>query len=174
MKNNFVFTIFSSMLSIILVGISLNSIYAQENVTDADGQKFFAIQQAKSGSISEINATAYTLELNDVSDKTILFSDRPDRIVMSVSTSNFIGNWSTGVNNLAVDPPNAVLVVDDKGEQQDVVIIELFNPIYDVEKKKLIYEIAQNITISTDLQEKFGQSTLMIDEIINGGAWTGT
>jgi len=44
-------------------------------------------------SISEINETAYSLELNDVSDKTILFSDRPDRIVKTTSTLDFIGNW---------------------------------------------------------------------------------
>ena len=174
MKNNFIFTIFFSTLSIILVGISLNSIYAQENETDVDEPEFFAIQHAKSGSISEINATTSTLELNDVSDKTILFSDRPDRIVMSISTSNFIGNWSTGVDNLAIDPPNAVLVVDDKDKQQDVVIIELFNPIYDLEKNELTYEISQNSTMSIDLPEEFGQSTLVIDEVINGGAWTGT
>ena len=75
--------------------------------------KFFAIQHAQSGSISEINETAYSLELNDVSDKTILFSDRPDRIVMSVSTANYIGNWTAGVDSFAVDGPNAVLVVDE-------------------------------------------------------------
>ena len=39
------------------------------------------MQHAQSGLLSEINATTYSLELNDVSDKTILFSDRHDRIV---------------------------------------------------------------------------------------------
>ena len=34
------------------------------------------------------------LELNEVYDKTILFSDRPDRIVKSVGEFNFIENWS--------------------------------------------------------------------------------
>ena len=44
--------------------------------------KFFAIQHAQSGSIVQIfDKMAYSLKLNDVSDKTILFSDRPDRIV---------------------------------------------------------------------------------------------
>ena len=37
------------------------------------GIKFLSIQNAQSGSISPINDTAYLLELNNVSDKTILF-----------------------------------------------------------------------------------------------------
>ena len=69
--------------------------------------------------------------MNDASDKTILFSDRPDRIVTSVSTIDFIGNWSTGEDSFAVDTPNAVLVVDEQEVGQDVIIVELFNPIYD-------------------------------------------
>jgi len=101
------------MLSVVVVGTSLNSVDAQENSTE-HVPKFFAIQHAQSGSISEINKTAYSLGLNDVSDKTILFSDRPDRIVTSVSTSNFIDNWNLGEDSFAVDAPNAVLVVDEQ------------------------------------------------------------
>ena len=98
--------------------ISTNAVYAQEN-TESEEPKFFAIQHAQSGSISKINETAYSLELNDVSDKTILFSDRPDRIVKLISTSDFVGEWSTGEDNFGVDVPNAVLVVDEQEEIQD-------------------------------------------------------
>ena len=84
--------------------------------------------------------------MNDVSDKTILFSDRPDRIVASVNTTDFIGNWSTGANNFAVDPPNAVLVLDDDVEQrQDLAVIELYNPEYDPEANTLKYDMVQKI-----------------------------
>jgi hypothetical protein len=54
------------------------------NVT---GATFLFIQGAQSGSVSEINATTSTLELGNVSDKTILFSDRPDRIVSFIDTT---------------------------------------------------------------------------------------
>ena len=77
------------------------------------GAEFLAIQEAQSGSVSEVNATTSTLELSNVSDTTILFSDRPYRILTSVNTTDFIGNWSIGANNFAVDPPNAVLILDD-------------------------------------------------------------
>ncbi|MGD1838448.1 MAG: hypothetical protein ACPKPY_10380 [Nitrososphaeraceae archaeon] len=58
-------------------------------MTDAEEPKFSAIQHANSGTISEINSIAYSLGLNDVSDKTILFSDWTDRIVTS-NTSDFL------------------------------------------------------------------------------------
>jgi hypothetical protein len=57
-----------------------NETIATATATDGDNNmteaKFLFIQGAQSGSVSEVNATTSTLELNDVSDKTILFSDR--------------------------------------------------------------------------------------------------
>ena len=134
-----------------------------ENNLDEEPIKFFGIQHAKSGSITEINSTTYILELNDVSDKTILFADRPDRIVLSESTSDFIGNWSLGEDSFAVDAPNAALVLDEQEGQQDIAIIELFNPVYDVENNVLRYEITAENATSIDLPSEFGQSTLGID-----------
>ena len=131
--------------------------------------KFFAIQHANSGFIYEINSTVYTLELNDVSDKTILFSDRPDRIVTSVSTLDFIGNWSDGTDSFAVDAPNAALIVDQLERQnQDTVIIELFDPVYGIDKKILKYEITLDNSTYIELPQEFGQSTLIIDTTVPG------
>ena len=48
------------------------------------GATFLFIQGAESGSVSEINATTSTLELGNVSDKTILFSDRPNSILSPI------------------------------------------------------------------------------------------
>ena len=164
MKNNLTLIMILSMLSFFVIGTLTTAVYAQENMTDSEEPKFFVIQHAQSGSISEINETSYSLELNEVSDKTILFSDRPDRIVMSESTSDFIGNWSVGQDSFAVDPPNAVLVVDEQeGQQQDDVIVELFTPIYDVDKKTLKYEATPDNATSIELPSEFGQNTMLID-----------
>ena len=149
-------------LLVITVATSLDSVYAQENMTESEEPKFFAIQHAQSGSIAEINETAYSLELNDVSDKTILFSDRPERIVETESTSNYIGNWNTGEDSFADDAPNAVLVVDEI-EIQDDVTIELFNPVYDSNKKTLKYEITTDNSTLIDRRGDYGQNTLLID-----------
>ena len=73
-----------------------------------------------------------------------------------------------GSNNFAVDPPNAVLILDDEVEQrQDLGVIELFNPEYDAEANTLKYDItAENATTTTttsiNLPGEFGQSTLVI------------
>ena len=139
------------------------------NETDSSnnmtGATFLFIQSAQSGSVSEGNATTSTLELNDVSNKTIMFSDRPDRIVVSIDTGDFIGNWSTGVNSFVVDPPNAALVVDDEAElKQDLGVIELYNPVYDSEANTLRYDIvSENGTSIDGLPGEFGQYTLVID-----------
>ena len=149
------------------------------NNNNMTGAKFLFIQSAQSGSISEVNATTFTLELRDVSDKTISFADRPDRIVSSVSTTNFIGNWSTGPDSFAVDPPNAALVLDDEEQGQDIAVIELYNPEYDSGANTLKYDIsAENATsasatatttTSLNLPSEFGQSTLVIDAGSDGG-----
>src|SRR4030095_7244799 len=68
------------------------------NSNNMTGATFLFIQGAQSGSVSEVNATTSTLELNNVSDKTILFSDRPDRIVASIDTADFIGTWRSGAH----------------------------------------------------------------------------
>lgn len=163
MKNYQTLVMFISTLSILVTGFSsTGTVHAQGNQTVSDEPKFLAIQQAQSGSISQINDTAYSLELNDVSDKTILFSDRPDRIVTSISTDNFIGNWIAGEDSFADDAPNAVLVVDDS-EGQDTTVIELFNPDYDIEKKTLKYDVTPDNKTSIELPDELGKSSLIVD-----------
>ena len=152
-----------SIIPVLLLSAT-NNVYAEENMTDSEEPKFLAIQNAQSGSLSEINTTTYTLELNDISDKTILFSDRPDRIVTSVSTSDFIGNWTADEDSFVTDAPNAVLVVDEQEGIQDIAIIELFNPVYDIEKKTLRYDVTLDNSTSIELQNKFGQSSLVLDD----------
>jgi hypothetical protein len=149
--------------------------YAQleENVTSSE-PSFLFIQSAQSGSLSQINDTAYTLELNDVADKTVSFADRPDRIVESVDTSGFVGNWSANEDSFAIDPPNAALVVLDNSvdaSEQDIAIVELFNPVYDEDSDSLTYDARPDNATSIDLPDEFGQTVLMIDSGCNNNPW---
>jgi len=142
--------------------------YAQQNENDTSSSelRFLFIQSAQSGSLSQINDTAYTLELNDVTDKTVSFSDRPYRIVESIDTSEFVGNWSTGEDSFAIDPPNAALVVLDNSDitsEEDIALIELFNPVYDEEANALTYDAIPDNATSIDLPDEFGQATMIID-----------
>ena len=84
--------------------------------------------------------------------------------MVSETTADFIENWSVGQDSYSVDAPNSVLIVDEiEGKQQDVVIVELFNPVYDVDNKALKYEATPDNATSIDLSDEFGQTTLVID-----------
>ena len=147
--------------------LSSINVYSQDkaNTTNSDMPKFLAIQYAQSGSINKINSTSYALELNDLSKKTILFSDRPDRIVKSTSTSDFIGNWTVGEDSYSLDAPNAVLVIDEQDGKQDLALVELFNPVYDLDRKSIKYYVTPDNTTSIYVPREFGQLTLIIDEV---------
>ena len=131
------------------------------NMTDV---QFLSIQTAQSGSLSQVNDTAYSLELDNVSDSTVLFSDRPERIVTTVSTSDFVGNWTTGPFSFAEDAPNDALIVENtQTGQLETDVIESFNPTYDANANTLTYTIVVENETSMNLPSKFGQSILMID-----------
>lgn len=166
MKNNYFLTLQTMMLIslVVIVVPSLDiSIDAKQNKISL-GLKFVGIQNAKSGIISEINSSSYNLELNEITDNTILFSDRPDRIVKLVPTLDFVGNWSMVQDSFMKDAPNAVLIMDEINvQQQDIIIIELFNPVYDSNKKSLNYVIKADNNTLMELPKKTGQTTMIID-----------
>ena len=165
--NNMASISFLSTLSILVAVTSLTTpVNAQDgNTTDTDTSKFFAIQHAQSGSISKVNETTNFLELHDVSNP-ILSSDRPDRIVKTESTQQFLDRWydagTDTKNSFFLDPPNAALVIDDQ-DGQDVAILELFEPSYDYDSNILVYNFNYLNNTNTKLPNEFGQTTLVID-----------
>jgi DNA-binding beta-propeller fold protein YncE len=138
---------------------------ADGNTTDV---QFLSIQTAQSGSLSQINATAYELELNNVANDTIQFSDRPNRIVETVSTSDFVGNWTAGLNSFAADAPNDALIVEDTPTGNlETYVMESFSPVYDTNTNTLTYTIVAENATSVGLPEEFGQTVLVIDVATN-------
>jgi hypothetical protein len=55
------------------------------------------------------------------------------------------------------------LVLDEQERKNDNLIIELFNPVYDVDKKILKYDLTPDNITSIKLTGEFGESTLVID-----------
>lgn len=170
MKINYTTNIFSILSTIsIFAGMSLlmTVVYAQQGQTGTtiESPQFLAIQHAQSGTISDINSTSHILQLNDLADKTILFSDRPNRIVVTETTRDFVGNWTIGEDSFQVDPPNAALVVLTDDQEDDVFEIELFNPTYDDDENAIRYDfsVLGNATSSPDLPPNLGKSVLIID-----------
>lgn len=147
--------------SLLMTGAAFQQGYAAANI---ESPQFLAILHSQSGTISEINSTSYTLQLNELADKTILFSDRPNRIVVTQSVQDFIGNWTRGDDSFQVDPPNAALILVDDHED-DVFEIELFNLRYDNDEKAIRYDFSLlgNVTSSHVLPANLGELVLIID-----------
>jgi hypothetical protein len=136
-------TISSLILSITLIDVCLSLmlmiVYAQASQSASGTPTFLAIQHAAMGSVSEINSTSYSLQFDDISNKIVLFSERPNRIVQTQTVDNFIGNWTRSQDSFRLNPPNGALVMLNNNKE-DVFEIELFNPIYDKNQKSLKYE----------------------------------
>ncbi len=64
----------STIIFVFIFSTTYGQVYAQseENVTTT-GPSFLFIQSAQSGSLSQINDTTYSIELNDVAEKTISY-----------------------------------------------------------------------------------------------------
>jgi len=162
--------LFSVLGFVLLSVIHEGQVYAQlkGNASSSSEPSFLFIQSAQYGSLSQINDTAYRLQLDDVADKTVLFSDRPYRIVESIDTSEFVGNWSTSDDCFAINPPNAALVVLDNSDgatssEQDIALVELFNPVYVEDNNALTYDVRPDNATSITLPSEFGQPVMIID-----------
>lgn len=143
-----------------------NETSTDRNMTDV---QFLFIQRAQSGSLSQINETAYTLEMNNVGSESILFSDRPERVVTSISTADFVGSWTDGLNSFAEDAPNDVLIVEDtQTGNLETSVIESFDPAYNMNANTLTYTIMTENGTSIELPREFGQTILVIDGAVNG------
>jgi hypothetical protein len=72
--------------------------------------------------------------------------------VTSVSTSDFIGSWTTGPNCLAGGTPNDVLIVEDlESCQLETAVIESFATMYDANTNTLTYTITEENGTFIDL-----------------------
>jgi hypothetical protein len=68
--------------------------------------------------------------LRSVTPSTLYFSDRPQRVVGHLSTSDFVGFWDEGDNSFKEDPPNAVLAFVAEGDlAPEDVVIEISDPV---------------------------------------------
>lgn len=79
---------------------------------------------------------AYLLTLQGHSGATIAFSDRPQRNVGQVKTSQFF----TSMDFTPANPPNAALVANTPQQAGDILLLELVNPAYDDSTHTLTYE----------------------------------
>jgi len=103
-----------------------------------DGPTMLFVQAFQAGAVAPKSGESgrYILTLEQGLGHTVYFSDRPDRIVGSLLTPQFLGQLGFEV------PPNATLVVETAPGQTDVVVLEMFGSSYDVETHTATYDVA--------------------------------
>ena len=89
---------------------------------------FLFVQLADSGTWTPKPGVdgVYQLTLANTGEQTLYFSDRPDRIVGTMPTDRFLDS----LGFTPVEPPNAAIVVTTPEGERDVLVVELFNPVY--------------------------------------------
>jgi hypothetical protein len=106
-----------------------------------------------------ITSDGTTLTLTRVTPSTLYFSDRPQRVVGHMATSDFVELWGEGANSFKDDPPNAVLAFLQPGDAvpEDAVVI-IRKP--RLEDSRLSYSIE---ALEGTVPEQTGPVTLFID-----------
>jgi len=131
------------------------------------------VQTAHSGTLLEEDGKL-VLTLNGASPTTVFFSDRPNRISGHESTLEFVNRWAEDPDSFADDPPNAAIDILEGDEKGDVLIVELTNPVFDLEMMTLQYTVQMLEDVSDgishyaehadeSLPESFGHVAVFID-----------
>jgi hypothetical protein len=102
----------------------------QEHLGFAPGERSYTmfVQTARAGTWAAKPGEegTFTLTLTGLPAQTVYFSDRPERIVGTQPTSAFLDTLGFIESN----PPNAALVTTADDGADDILVIELFNPVY--------------------------------------------
>ena len=145
--------------------------------TDPTGTEFLFTQSFQSGTWAPKAGEegVYTLTLSDVPSQIVYFSDRPERIFGVAPTQQFLD----GLGFTPANPPNAALVAqsDTGSADEEVLVIELLNPVYDPDTATMTYDAkiladysghglahAAHRQSDYSLPESFAHGSLFIDD----------
>ena len=145
----------------------------EETKTVEKPVRFMFVQNANSGSLIPLQAkeNLYTLTLKDVFPQTIFFSDRPERVTGQAPMQKFLD----GLCFSRANPPNAAIEILGGSEEADLIVVELFDPVYTAVNKTLRYTVSIlekpdlsyaifNERHDKSLPESFGPVALFIDD----------
>ena len=134
---------------------------------------FMFVQSAQSGTLIPVEGedNLYTLTLMGVAPQTIAFSDRPERVVVQAPMQKFLDGMCFAPDN----GPNAALEILEADEEEDLAVVELFDPVYDAASQTLQYNVSIlempdlsyavfNEQADQVLPESFGPAALFIDD----------
>ena len=134
------------------------------NASSTESPQLMFVQSAED---LKVDPAANTLRLVKVSQQTLYFSDRPQRIAGHLKMADYLKEWTAqaGKDNFGDDPPNATLSVYEAGQPDNtVVVVEITNPV--VDGADLIYGYR---IINGTMPANGGPTALFIDWIGAGG-----
>ena len=100
-----------------------------------------------------------TLTLQGITPSTLYFSDRPQRVVGHMTTTDFVDLWDEGENSFEIDPPNAVLAFLAPGEDApDDAVVVIRHPRLSDGQLSYSIEVLEGV-----LPDRSGPVTLFID-----------
>ncbi len=114
-----------------------------------------------------VDPAASTFRLVKVSQQTLYFSDRPQRLAGHLKMADYLKEWTAaaGKDNFGTDPPNAALSVYEPGQANNtLVVVKITNPVVDGADLVYRYKI-----ISGRMPGSGGETSLFIDWIGVGG-----
>lgn len=135
------------------------------------------VQSFLSGNVAPgAEAHNFTVNLEHGLGQTIYFSDRPQRLVGTLQTADFLAK----LGFLPDNPPNAAIIAEQSDGSTVFAVVELFNPTYDADEANLTYEATvlddwQRMDMEfehdpMDLQGEaatFGAAHILIDGILD-------
>jgi len=99
--------------------------------------------------------------LQGLAPSTLMFSDRPERIVGHLTATQFVEGWGDGENSFREDPPNAVLsFLAATDETPEDVVVTLTNP--RLQGDALTYNVD---VLEGEMPSATGPCSLFIDPI---------
>ena len=143
-------------------------------MSDNGSVTHFFLQEAGNGSYGTDDSGNSTLTLTGVKPDTIYFTDRPSHEIGFVPMEQFLEGFDWN----PINPPNAVLIIQENVGNEAIIGLELTDPKYDGDLDLLTYharpldeaEFESNwisglkLSENQPLPENFGQVSLLIDD----------
>jgi hypothetical protein len=153
-------------LLVLMVAAAVLSLAAGAPIATAasDAPQLMFVQSADD---FKVDAAKSTFRLVKVSQQTMYFSDRPQRIVGHIKMADYLKEWTAkaGKDNFGADPPNATLSVYEPGKAENtIVVVTLTHPVVDGADLVYTYKV-----LNGTIPAKGGPTALFIDWIGVGG-----
>ncbi len=163
----------------------INAAVAQATPEAETDQKtpFMFVQTFGKGSLAPAGGDGLlTLTADHLAAQTLFISDRPERVVGTVPTEQFLAAGPTGESGFSeLDPPNAALVFSVADGNGDIAVLELIDPTFDPSTGAVTYSVrllddVESVGLSLDTTpvtaesaaRDFESASLFIDDCPDG------